>query len=100
MRDTSGYTVCNFLWGEGASHTFSGLLISLQRSKQLLQSHSVITEKCLRLHPCYPACPAPGMDLKIALCAISCQTHYFAVHALVNMKPIPIGVVQTVNRKL
>lgn len=69
--DMSGCFVCDFLWGERSSRTFSGLLISLQRVKLLLRSHSVITlqsRKCLRLHPCYPA---PGTDLKIALNAIS-----------------------------
>lgn len=73
-REMSGCIVRNFLWGERASRTFSGLLISPPGSQQLLQSHSVITpqsRKCLRLHPCYPPHPAPGTALKITTSAIS-----------------------------
>lgn len=75
--DMSGCFVCDFLWGERSSHTFSGLLISLQRVKLLLRSHSVITlqsRKCLRLHPCYPSSPWDGPE-NCSQCYFL-QTHY------------------------
>ena len=79
MREVSGCIVCNFLWGERASHTFSGRLISLQRSKQLLQSHSVITlrsRKMLKVTSMLSCLSGPGDGPENCSLCYFLQTHY------------------------